>query len=95
MGAIATGGTIVLNPEVLQYARVAKADIEQVAKGEWAALERYWQGAMMLAPPQIMSLAHLSHHARGQDVLDEARQERVLVTAVARQLDAAHMIVDT
>lgn len=37
------------------------------------ALERYWQGAMALAPPQIMSLAHLARHERGQEVLDEAR----------------------
>ena len=38
-----------------------------------AALESYWAGRMMLAPPQIMSLAHLSRHARGQDVLAAAR----------------------
>ena len=38
-----------------------------------AALELYWAGRMMLAPPQIMSLAHLSRHARGKDVLAAAR----------------------
>jgi 8-oxo-dGTP pyrophosphatase MutT (NUDIX family) len=38
-----------------------------------AALERYWHGAMSLAPPQIMSLAHLARHERGEDVLEEAR----------------------
>jgi hypothetical protein len=37
------------------------------------ALERYWRGEMMLAPPQIMSLAHLARHQRGGAVLDEAR----------------------
>jgi 8-oxo-dGTP pyrophosphatase MutT (NUDIX family) len=38
-----------------------------------AALEMYWQGSMMLAPPQIMSLAHLCHHANGLQVLAAAR----------------------
>jgi 8-oxo-dGTP pyrophosphatase MutT (NUDIX family) len=37
------------------------------------ALQRYWEGEMMLAPPQIMSLAHLARHAQVQAVLDQAR----------------------
>jgi 8-oxo-dGTP pyrophosphatase MutT (NUDIX family) len=37
------------------------------------ALERYWHGEMMLAPPQIMSLVHLARHDTGQAVLVEAR----------------------
>jgi len=37
------------------------------------ALERYWEGGMTLAPPQIMSLAQLARHDRVQDVLDQAR----------------------
>ena len=37
------------------------------------ALESYWAGRMMLAPPQIMSLAGLSRHACAGDVLEEAR----------------------
>jgi 8-oxo-dGTP pyrophosphatase MutT (NUDIX family) len=37
------------------------------------ALERYWQGTLVFAPPQIMSLTHLARHERGQDVLDAAR----------------------
>jgi 8-oxo-dGTP pyrophosphatase MutT (NUDIX family) len=36
------------------------------------ALRQYWDGAIELAPPQIMSLAHLSRHARVQDALDAA-----------------------
>ncbi len=40
-----------------------------------AALEMYWQGRLMLAPPQIMSLAHLSHHANGRQVLAAARAD--------------------
>lgn len=37
------------------------------------ALTRYWAGEISLAPPQIMSLAHLARHARVADVLAEAR----------------------
>lgn len=36
------------------------------------ALARYWDGRVGLAPPQIMSLAHLSHFDSAQRVLDEA-----------------------
>ncbi|MBC7378403.1 MAG: NUDIX hydrolase [Burkholderiaceae bacterium] len=38
-----------------------------------AALEQYRDGLIELAPPQIMSLAHLSRHASVQSVMDEAR----------------------
>ena len=38
-----------------------------------AALEQYWSHHITLAPPQIMSLAHLSRHACVQSVLNEAR----------------------
>ena len=38
-----------------------------------AALERYWQGRMMLAPPQIMGLAALARQDRAEDVLAAAR----------------------
>lgn len=38
-----------------------------------AALRQYWDGAIELAPPQIMSLAHLARHAGVQDVLRAAR----------------------
>lgn len=37
------------------------------------ALQQYWDGALELAPPQIMSLAHLSRHARVVSVLAQAR----------------------
>ncbi len=37
------------------------------------ALEQYWAGGIQLAPPQIMSLAHLSRHAGVQDALAAAR----------------------
>jgi len=41
-----------------------------------AALQQYWDGHMALAPPQILSLAHLAHHDTVAGVLDEARHRR-------------------
>ena len=38
-----------------------------------AALEQYWAGEVELAPPQIMTLAHLAPHADVASVLDVAR----------------------
>lgn len=40
-----------------------------------AALEAYWSGGIALAPPQIMSLAHLSHHRTVASALAEARSK--------------------
>ena len=40
-----------------------------------AALEEYWGGGISLAPPQIMSLAHLSHHRTVASALAEARSK--------------------
>jgi 8-oxo-dGTP pyrophosphatase MutT (NUDIX family) len=40
-----------------------------------AALEEYWSGGIALAPPQIMSLAHLSHHRTVASALLEARSK--------------------
>ncbi len=37
------------------------------------ALEQYWAGGIQLAPPQIMSLAHLARHATVAQALAEAR----------------------
>lgn len=39
------------------------------------ALEEYWSGGIALAPPQIMSLAHLSHHRTVASALSEARSK--------------------
>lgn len=47
--------------------------VESVWLRPRAALEQYWQGSMMLAPPQIMSLAHLARHGSAQAVLAAAR----------------------
>lgn len=40
------------------------------------ALERYWANEIALAPPQIMSLAHLHRHVSVDSVLHEARSRR-------------------
>lgn len=37
------------------------------------ALEKYWRGEIVLAPPQIMSLAHLGRHASVSGVFAEAQ----------------------
>ena len=41
-----------------------------------SALESYWAGAMELAPPQIMSLAQLSHFRSSADALAHAARTR-------------------
>jgi 8-oxo-dGTP pyrophosphatase MutT (NUDIX family) len=40
------------------------------------ALLQYWNGQIQLAPPQIMSLAHLARHADVASVLAEAKQRK-------------------
>ena len=57
------------------------------------ALEMYWQGRMMLAPPQIMSLASLSHHRRGEDVLAAARAAGpVLIEPHSCEIDGERVV---
>ena len=59
---------------------VAVHDNREAVEALWisprAALERYWARAMVLAPPQIQSLAHLARHASVSDVFREARSRR-------------------
>ncbi len=56
---------------------VARHDERETTDSVWLsprqALERYWAREISLAPPQIMSLAHLSRHDRVADALREAR----------------------
>jgi 8-oxo-dGTP pyrophosphatase MutT (NUDIX family) len=44
--------------------------------GPREALQRYWDREIELAPPQIMSLVHLSRHANAQSVLIEAQNRK-------------------
>jgi 8-oxo-dGTP pyrophosphatase MutT (NUDIX family) len=55
----------------------ATHDNHEATESVWltpcAALHRYWERAIELAPPQIMSLAHLTHHGSVASVLAQAR----------------------
>ena len=59
--------------------QTALHDNEETTDSVWlaprAALEQYRDGHIDLAPPQIMSLAHLARHATVQGVLDAARRQ--------------------
>ena len=60
--------------------QTALHDNEETTDSLWlaprAALEQYRDGRINLAPPQIMSLAHLAHHAHARSVLEAARSQR-------------------
>lgn len=60
--------------------QVASHDNFETTESIWLspreALRQYWSGAIELAPPQIMSLAHLSRHAAVDSVLSAARGRR-------------------
>ena len=55
----------------------ATHDNHEATESAWlqprAALRQYWDGKIELAPPQIMSLAHLTHHDSVDSVLAQAR----------------------
>ncbi|GAB3494474.1 NUDIX hydrolase [Curvibacter fontanus] len=57
--------------------QTARHDNHEATESVWvaprAALEQYRDGHIDLAPPQIMSLAHLARHASVASVLTEAR----------------------
>ena len=57
--------------------QVAVHDDHETTASIWlsprAALAQYWDGQIALAPPQIMSLVHLSHHASVGSILSQAR----------------------
>ncbi len=59
------------------FGQVARHDDYETTASAWLrprmALQQYWDREIELAPPQIMSLAHLSRHATVQSVLHEAR----------------------
>ena len=64
----------------LQAGQVARHDdfetIDSIWLGPRAALQQYWAGQIELAPPQIMSLAHLARHSDVHGVLAAARDRR-------------------
>lgn len=60
--------------------QTALHDNEETTESVWvaprAALEQYRDGRIDLAPPQIMSLAHLARHASAGSVLQAAQGQR-------------------
>ena len=65
--------------------QVARHDNHEATESTWAtpraALQRYWNGDIELAPPQIMSLSYLSHFRTVDQVLRTARKARPPVIA--------------
>lgn len=61
----------------IPHAQIARHDDFETTESVWlsprAALEQYWARDIELAPPQIMSLAHLARHDTVGTVLAEAR----------------------
>lgn len=62
------------------FGQVARHDDFETTESTWLsprmALQQYWAGQIELAPPQIMSLAHLSRHTDVHGVLAAARGRR-------------------
>ncbi|MGV1046144.1 NUDIX hydrolase [Limnohabitans sp.] len=60
--------------------QTARHDEHETTETLWIgpreALLRYWDREIELAPPQIMSLVHLSRHANAQSVLTEAKSRK-------------------
>ena len=61
----------------LPEAQVARHDDHEATASAWlpprTALQQYWDRGIELAPPQIMSLAHLARHPTVASVLNEAK----------------------
>lgn len=57
--------------------QIAVHDNHETTESVWlnprTALQQYWAGQISLAPPQIMSLAHLARHATVESVMSQAR----------------------
>ncbi len=72
--------------------QTAAHDNEEATESVWlaprAALEQYRDGQIELAPPQIMSLAHLARYACMQDVVVAARSQRPPTILPLAHLDA-------
>jgi 8-oxo-dGTP pyrophosphatase MutT (NUDIX family) len=56
---------------------LARHDERETTEARWVqprpALQSYWRGELTLAPPQIMTLAHLARHRSVDSALAEAR----------------------
>lgn len=62
---------------VLPPGQEARHDTHETTETLWltprAALQRYWEGQLPMAPPQLMSLVHLARHGAVAAVLQAAR----------------------
>ena len=60
--------------------QVATHDDYETTESTWlaprAALQRYWDGEIEMAPPQIMTLAQLARHASAEEAVAAARTRR-------------------
>lgn len=63
-------------PDGQQAAHDNHEAVESIWLPPRVALEQYWDGRIDLAPPQIMSLAHLARHATVQTVFTETQSRR-------------------
>ena len=77
--------------------QVARHDNHEATESVWLtprdALLRYWEREIELAPPQIMSLAHLSHYTKVQDVLSMARKRKPpIVAPTPFQLEGSRLV---
>ncbi len=65
--------------------QIAQHDNREATESVWlapeTALEQYWGGQIELAPPQIMSLAHLTRYTTTDAVLQEARSRKPALIA--------------
>ena len=82
---------------VVPTGQVARHDDFETTESVWlkprTALEQYWSGQIELAPPQIMSLAHLAHHADVYSVLSAASARRPpVIQPEPFDLDGARVI---
>ena len=72
----------------------ARHDAHEAVQSAWmrprAALESYWRGEIVLAPPQVMSLAHLARHSGVDAMLAEADSPPALRGAALHLRDRGH-----
>jgi hypothetical protein len=80
------------------HAQVASHDNVETTESLWMrprqALTQYWDGQLAMAPPQIMTLAHLSRHASVASVFDYARSNppQVILPHTFNQEDGLRVI---
>jgi 8-oxo-dGTP pyrophosphatase MutT (NUDIX family) len=77
--------------------QTALHDNHEATESAWlaprSALTQYWQGEIELAPPQIMSLAHLARHPTVASVLTEARARKPpVIEPQAHQQDGVRVL---